>query len=324
MSTKTKERIILIGFCLAMVLLLSVYIFHIINTFKPYYQADLNGAFLGYYLSENEYYKLYEEACVNTNDEYDINYFMRGDPQFNLIYIKKKAVKMIDNKQLITNNLEHTYNIYKLLVDNKTELYVPTKQQALLIQQDIQKAAKKTQVEISKMTVNDLSLLSTSEQITELKSKYIRVSKVTSRSGSRITHRTALKIVETNYAWPLTTTTISSYYGARTMRGVTKLHTGIDIPCPLESNVKAVDDGQVIFAEWSGGYGYYIQIDHGEGIVSAYAHLNSLGVEVGDTVTKGQIIGKSGSTGNSTGPHLHLEYIINGQFCNPLTFYQDS
>ena len=162
------------------------------------------------------------------------------------------------------------------------------------------------------------------EEITQLKNKYIRVSKVTSRSGSRIAYRTAKQIVETEYNWPLINTGISSYYGSRTMNGTTKLHTGIDIPCSLNTDIEAVDNGTVIFAGWSNGYGYYIQIDHGAEIISAYAHLNSLSVNVGDNVIKGQTIGKSGSTGNSTGPHLHLEFIVNGNFYNPLTFYQDS
>lgn len=324
MSKTRKEAIIFLGFCFTIILLLSIYVSYIINTFKPYYQAELNGNLLGYYLTENEYYTLYEEACINTDEEYDINYFINDKPEFIPIRIRQKAVQNTDNKELIKNNLDKTYNIYELTIDTEEKIYLATEQQANVIQTDIQNKIKKIDIQVKQITVVDLSLLSTQEQIAELRNKYIRVSNVTSRSGNRIEYRTARTIVETNYNWPVANTSISSYYGARTMNGVTKTHTGIDIPCPLESNIEAVDNGTVIFAGWSGGYGYYIRIDHGSEIISAYAHLQSINVQIGDNITKGQVIGKSGSTGNSTGPHLHLEYIVNGDFCNPLTFYQGS
>ena len=184
--------------------------------------------------------------------------------------------------------------------------------------QVMQELAMKQKEEAEKKAVKEVEEENTQAEVAVTRDQ------VTSRSGSRIAYRTAKQIVETEYNWPLINTGISSYYGSRTMNGTTKLHTGIDIPCSLNTDIEAVDNGTVIFAGWNNGYGYYIQIDHGAEIISAYAHLNSLSVNVGDNVIKGQIIGKSGSTGNSTGPHLHLEFIVNGNFYNPLTFYQDS
>lgn len=324
MSKTMKERIILIGFSLTIILLLSIYVSYIVNLFKPYYKVEVNNNLLGYYLTENEYYMLYEQSCINTDNTLDINYFINDKPSFTSVYIKQKAVDQIDNMQLIKDNLEKTYNIYELIIDTEEKIYLATESQANLIKEEIQNNIKKATIKVNKIIVKDLSLLSTQEEIMQLKNKYIRVSKVTSRSGSRIAYRTAKQIVETEYNWPLINTGISSYYGSRTMNGTTKLHTGIDIPCSLNTDIEAVDNGTVIFAGWNSGYGYYIQIDHGAEIISAYAHLNSLSVNVGDNVIKRQIIGKSGSTGNSTGPHLHLEFIVNGNFYNPLTFYQDS
>ena len=324
MSKTKNEGIILISFILTIILLLSIYVSYVMNLFKPYYKVEVNNNLLGYYLTENEYYMLYEQCCINTNEALDINYFISNKPSFTSVRIKQKAVNKINNMQLIKNNLEKTYNIYELTIDTEEKIYLATEQQANLIKEEIQKKIKKATIKVNKIIVTDLSLLSTQEEVTALKNKYVRVSKVTSRSGSRITYRTAKKIIEHNYNWPLSNTAISSYYGSRTLRGTIQMHTGIDIPCALNSNIEAVDNGTVIFAGWSGGYGYYIQIDHGAGIISAYAHLNSLSVNVGDIITKGQVIGLSGSTGNSTGPHLHLEYLVNGNFIDPLTFYQDS
>ncbi len=88
----------------------------------------------------------------------------------------------------------------------------------------------------------------------------------------------------------------------------------------LNAPIRAADGGTVIFSGWSGGYGNMIKIQHSGGMVTAYAHLNSRFVQVGDKVSKGQTIGRAGSTGNSTGPHLHFEVIINGNRVNPMNY----
>ncbi|MEV6260021.1 transglycosylase family protein [Streptomyces sp. NPDC051784] len=84
-------------------------------------------------------------------------------------------------------------------------------------------------------------------------------------------------------------------------------HTGVDFPVPTGTSVKAVNSGKVVSAGWAGAYGYEIVIRHGDGRYSQYAHLSSLHVRAGQQVTGGQRIARSGSTGNSTGPHLHFE-----------------
>lgn len=88
----------------------------------------------------------------------------------------------------------------------------------------------------------------------------------------------------------------------------------------LNAPIRAADGGTVIFSGWAGGYGNMIKIQHSGGMVTAYAHLNSRFVQVGDKVSKGQTIGRAGSTGNSTGPHLHFEVIINGTKVNPMNY----
>ncbi|MFE3660681.1 peptidoglycan DD-metalloendopeptidase family protein [Streptomyces sp. NPDC059165] len=84
-------------------------------------------------------------------------------------------------------------------------------------------------------------------------------------------------------------------------------HTGVDFPVPTGTSVKAVAPGRVVSAGWAGSYGYQIVIRHGDGKYSQYAHLSALAVREGQQVNSGQRIGRSGSTGNSTGPHLHFE-----------------
>ncbi|MBI5029264.1 MAG: peptidoglycan DD-metalloendopeptidase family protein [Chloroflexi bacterium] len=98
-------------------------------------------------------------------------------------------------------------------------------------------------------------------------------------------------------------------------------HLGIDIGAPLGTRVLAADSGFVIFAGWDKtGYGNFIAIDHGNGFVTTYGHFESLAVNAGDSVKKGQVIGRVGSTGRSTGPHLDFRIRQNGAWRNPFLF----
>ena len=98
---------------------------------------------------------------------------------------------------------------------------------------------------------------------------------------------------------------------------VVKCHEGDDIGAPTGTRVVASQSGRVRQAWWNGGYGNQVQIDHGEKTVSSYAHLSTMAVKKGDTITAGQKIGTVGSTGASTGPHLHFEIRVNGTPYNP-------
>lgn len=97
-----------------------------------------------------------------------------------------------------------------------------------------------------------------------------------------------------------------------------KMHTGIDIAAPSGAKIVAALDGKVIYSDWFGGYGKVIMIDHGGGIVTLYAHCSSLVVKAGTSVTKGQTVAKVGTTGVSTGAHLHFEVRQNGKYVNPV------
>ena len=120
--------------------------------------------------------------------------------------------------------------------------------------------------------------------------------------------------------WPSdSSTTVTSPFGMRmhpTLH-VYKLHTGMDIGAKRGTNVLAAESGEVIKATWSNAYGNYVVIDHGNGMSTLYAHNSKLSVSVGDEVKRGQVIAKVGSTGYATGPHIHIEVIIDGEYQNP-------
>jgi murein DD-endopeptidase MepM/ murein hydrolase activator NlpD len=98
------------------------------------------------------------------------------------------------------------------------------------------------------------------------------------------------------------------------------MHTGLDMRGEPGDPVRATANGKVTFAGWQGGYGKMVEVDHGNGVATRYGHLSSIDTEVGHTIKTGQIIGKVGTTGRSTGPHLHYETRIDGEAVDPQRF----
>ena len=117
--------------------------------------------------------------------------------------------------------------------------------------------------------------------------------------------------------WP-TQGYVSSPYGLRF--GGTEFHQGIDIAAEMGTPIVAAADGVVTAAGWNGGYGNMVDIDHGSGVVTRYGHASAVAVTVGQQVRRGQVIAYVGSTGRSTGPHLHYEVRVGGQPVNPAAY----
>lgn len=115
---------------------------------------------------------------------------------------------------------------------------------------------------------------------------------------------------------------VSSNFGPRRdpFLGRRAMHAGIDFRAPTGTPILASGKGNVVRAGWNGGYGRMVEIDHGEGITTRYAHMSRINVKVGDKVTTGDRIGLAGSTGRSTGPHLHYEVRRNGRATDPAPF----
>jgi murein DD-endopeptidase MepM/ murein hydrolase activator NlpD len=122
------------------------------------------------------------------------------------------------------------------------------------------------------------------------------------------------KVIETGarLLWPTTARRITQYFGWR--------HTGVDIAGPVSNKNLAADAGVVVISGWQRGYGNTVVIDHGGGMKTRYAHNSTNLVNVGETVKRGQVVAQMGSTGRSTGPHVHFEVTINGKRVNPLSY----
>jgi murein DD-endopeptidase MepM/ murein hydrolase activator NlpD len=121
---------------------------------------------------------------------------------------------------------------------------------------------------------------------------------------------------------PVANLQFTSVYGVRSdpFRGTAAMHAGVDIPGPVGTPIYATADGVVGRSGWVGGYGNLVELEHGRGLQTRYGHLSKLLVAPGARVTRGQVIGLMGSTGRSTGSHLHYEVRMDGRAVNPVPY----
>lgn len=137
-------------------------------------------------------------------------------------------------------------------------------------------------------------------------------------SSDRLAHIPAIQPVS-----ELSLKQMASGYGRRVdpVYGTVKMHEGMDFACDTGTPVYATGDGTVTSAEWNSGYGNMVEIDHGYGYTTRYAHLSKIDVKPGQKVSRGDRIAASGNTGKSTGPHVHYEVRLRGVPQNPVNYY---
>ena len=188
------------------------------------------------------------------------------------------------------------------------------------------KIASKYKVEVSEIIKQNNLLDETNISIGESLiipggKKIVAVAQSTSRYGNKNVPQASItrlfvppkdNINVSGMLWPTSVHIITQYFNWR--------HYGLDIGCPLNTPIYASDDGIVEISGWQTGYGNTILINHGNGTKTRYGHFNKLYVTKGESVAKGQTIGLSGSTGWSTGPHLHFEVLVSGAKKNPLGY----
>ncbi len=161
--------------------------------------------------------------------------------------------------------------------------------------------------------------------ITELK-KEIQLEEITQQDLLLYMKEKADKLASTPSIWPVQGGFVTSKFGMRTspFTGVRQLHKGIDIAASIGTPVVSPANGTIIFAGRDGAYGLSLEVDHGGGIVTRYAHLNKLHTKIGQKVSRNERIADVGNTGRSTGPHLHYEVVVNGVPTNPYAYiFQD-
>ena len=235
----------------------------------------------------------------------------------NLSIIRKSEINIEEIKERVSNSLDVEALLTKVKINNDdTDYYFKSEDDA---NDFINRLNNYIEQEYElESVIEDISII-TSDDVLDQKERVVELAaaaeeaqdeiQVTSRSGLSVNTNTTVFPLE-SYSY------ISSSYGQR--RSGT--HTGIDYAAAAGTKVYAWKSGTVVTAGWNGSYGNFIEIQHNDGTVSRYAHLSGYAISTGQTVYAGQTIGYVGSTGNSTGPHLHFEIKINGDFVNPLNY----
>lgn len=217
--------------------------------------------------------------------------------------VREDLMTARSQQKMLTGRTREIKELVQVIADNKQKI---TEQAA-----EKEKALQELKARESEYAAKIAELERSSQQLEVMIQK-----KVAERS------RSGLKITSTGeFIWPLQGR-ITLRFGVR--HRLQGRHTGLDIAAPYGSPIVAADSGEIIFAGWWDGYGKAVVIDHGKGKATVYAHLSRIYPTVGAIVAKGQSIGLVGSTGYSTGPHLHFEVRINGVPKNPAKFLPKS
>ncbi len=301
--------------------------------FKPMYIVRLNGEIIGYTDTKKQ---LQEEIdkYMKTGDGENIA-FVEIDqmPEYEICY-SKKDIKANEEEVLDTVIASGTpyYKNYAILQSGEEKLYVKTFQEAEQVIADLKEKKSTNAESITYVAKYSAEQLENTDVATAVNNLYLApvVTTTTTKpktttgkyatTGSANTSQTVSydKVsLGINLIRPVSGT-ITSRFGRRS-RGI---HTGLDIAASTGTPIKAAASGTVTF---SGGnpsksYGYFIVITHGNGVQTYYAHCSALYVKAGQTVSQGETIAAVGSTGNSTGPHLHLEVRVNGKCYNPQNY----
>ena len=257
-----------------------------------------------------------------------------GDIQYLDILLKSKSVTDFISKYYIIQEVaEYDSILINQIVEEKNNIET-TKQKLENEQAEIKiikSRSERTSIVLSNMRTLQQSYIKElsagekklQEQITKYKKEQAEIERHILLATNRIDPD--IQYTGGEMLWPvaISGTVITSGYGVREhpIQGVVKEHTGIDIGnAPLGTPVVAAADGVVSYAGWLGGYGNCVMINHGDGVVTLYGHGNKILTSVNTEVKQGDTIMEVGSTGNSTGPHLHFEVRVNGNYTNPLSF----
>ncbi len=228
------------------------------------------------------------------------------------VSIQKEEIEELKVKQQVKmESLEHTIKQKQIIIDQ------------------LDADEQKYEEQISELEQLDIEIAKMIKEAEEEAARIAAEAKAQAEAEAQAKAKTRIMSYQTeaaNYnggtlAWP-GGGRITSNFGGRTnpINGRSEFHTGIDIAAPTGTNIVAAEGGVVIFSGTMGGYGKAVLIDHGGGLSTFYAHNSKLLVQKGDVVSRGEVVAKAGSTGYSTGPHLHFEVKVNGSAVNPMNY----
>ena len=319
-----------------LIILFMIAIFLIIGTvaflYKPTYSVFINGEQVGYTENKSELQHRINEYVDHGDGTNENVAFVQVNelPEYKLCLLKRNIVT---NDEEIFNKVAEQgipyYRYYAILENQEEKYYVSSFEEAENV---INTLKDKNSENIDKISILEKyetgikDMVSVDEVVSKLyveKKTNVKVAKGTSSKASgyvntKITTSSGKASLGISLIRPISGT-ITSRFGVRSSIR-SSAHTGLDISAPTGTAIKAAASGTVSFAGWKGSYGYMIVVSHGNGVQTYYAHCSKLYASVGQSVSQGETIAAVGSTGNSTGPHLHLEIRVNGVAYNPQNY----
>lgn len=332
---------------LKIAILITVSLFIILGivafVYKPTYNVTLNGEDIGYINNKKDFQTRINEY-LETGEEENVAFVQVDNlPEYKMCLLKRNVTT---NDDEIFDKIKQTgtvyYKYYAIMENGEEKDYVASSAEAEEIIAKLREQGNWNIEDISYVEKHDTDMgavVSTEEVISKLnktKTNNTKIAKATN-SESDVTSKNVdfsnISVEKVSTKRQLSKTkkplgialarpvsgTISSRFGSMaSIRG--GAHTGLDIASPRGTAIKASAAGVVSFAGWKGSYGKMVAISHGNGVQTYYAHCSSINVSVGQKIAQGQVIAAVGSTGNSTGPHLHLEVRVNGVAQNPQNY----
>lgn len=316
-----------------LIILVSIALLFVIGIvgsfYKVSYSVNIDGEMVGYTDNKSKLQSQINDYIENGEDENTAFVQVESLPEYNICLLKRNVNSDDDKIFNMVKSDGVTYYRYYAILDNQEEkIYVPDFSQAEDI---VNKLKEKNSSNMENITIAEKyetelkEMTSTDDAVSKL---YVAPKKVTVASTAKKTSsgsvNTATTISGTKVSLGISlikpvSGIISSRFGARSSIR-SSAHTGLDIATSTGTPVSAAASGTVTFSGWKGSYGKLIVVTHSNGVQTYYGHCSQLYASVGQTVSQGQKIAAVGSTGNSTGPHLHFEIRVNGVAYNPQNY----
>lgn len=321
---KSFKLLVILGVALFIILAIMYFIY------RPVYKVTLNDEVLGYVEDKSGLQDKINEYIMNGNSD-DVAFVEFDDlPSYETCFFRRDN-ETEDSKileEIISTGTPY-YKYYAITENSEEKFYVKTFEEAEDVINELKEKDSTNINEINYVIKYDTELKEFSMKdaiVEELFKEPVKPVVASSSYGSNVYAATGsvntsqtvsydYVAIGVNLIRPVPGT-ITSPFGLRS-RGT---HTGLDIANSLGTPISAAADGVVTYAGWKGGYGNLMVIDHGGGIQTYYAHCTALYVAAGTPVSQGETVAAMGSTGNSTGPHLHLEVRVNGICQNPQNY----
>ena len=295
--------------------------------YKPTYSVTLTGEFIGY-TDDRRFLQDKINQYTKTGDSKNIAFVeIENLPEYRLCFLKKNIEVNTDEifAKVIESGITY-YKYYAILLGGEEKYYVDTFEEAEKVIADLKAKDSNNINSISYTLKYNTELKEFTDTDSVVAALYVakpvqkRATYGGGSSGGNVNTSDSVNYSYTplgiSFIRPISGGIISSRFGVRS-RIRRSVHTGLDLAASSGTIVRAAASGTVSFVNWKGSYGKLIVIDHGGGVQTYYAHLSAWSVYSGQSVSQGQVIGNVGSTGNSTGPHLHIEVRLNGVALNP-------